>query len=90
VALGDAAGFRGEPHDQPVTWATSDATVATVSTEGMVTAVAVGQATITATSQTQSGATAVTVTPEVDGGPDEVRAAVMSARPRPKVKRAIH
>jgi len=78
----------GNPTDQPVTWATSDATVATVSTEGMVTGVAVGQVTITATSQSQSGAAAVTVTPEVEGTPGELRAVV--ALPRPKLKRTIH
>ncbi len=65
----------GNPTDQPVTWATSDSTVATVSQEGMVTGVNVGQATITASSQGQSGAAAVTVTPEVDG-PEDVKAAV--------------
>src|SRR2546428_9209262 len=46
----------GNPTDQPVTWASSDTTVTTVSQEGLVTGVAVGQATITATSQGQSGA----------------------------------
>jgi hypothetical protein len=65
----------GNPTDQPVTWATSDSTVATVSQDGMVTGVARGQVTITATSQGQSGAATVTVTPEVDG-PENVRAAV--------------
>jgi len=78
----------GNPTDQPVTWATGDSTVARVSQEGMVTAVGEGQVTITATSQDQSGAAAVTVTPEVDGGPDDLRASV--ALPRSKLKRAIH
>jgi len=64
----------GTPTDQPVTWATSDSTVATVSQDGMVTGVNVGHATITASSQGQSGAAAVTVTPEVEG-PDDVKAA---------------
>src|SRR5207245_3175292 len=63
----------GNPTDQPVTWATSDTTVATVSQEGMVTGVAVGQVTINATRQGQSGAAAVTVTPEAEG-PADVRA----------------
>jgi len=69
----------GNPTDQPVTWATSDSTVATVSQEGMVTGVNVGQATITASSQGQSGAAAVTVTPEAEG-PRDVKGAG-SARP---------
>src|SRR3989449_10251926 len=56
----------GNPTDQPVTWATSDTTVATVSQEGMVTGVGVGVVTITARSQGQSGAATVTVTPESD------------------------
>ena len=68
----------GNPTDQPVTWATSDSTVATVSQDGMVTGVARGQVTITATSQGQSGAATVTVTPEVDG-PEDVRAAVAAS-----------
>ena len=77
----------GNPTDQPVTWATSDTTVATVSQDGMVTGVNVGQATITATSQDQSGAAVVTVTPESEG-PADVRAAVLL--PRPRLKRPIH
>ncbi|HXY29790.1 MAG TPA: Ig-like domain-containing protein [Gemmatimonadaceae bacterium] len=43
------------------TWATSNAAVATVSSNGLVTAVATGSATITATSGGQSGTAAVTV-----------------------------
>ena len=77
----------GNPTDQPVTWATSDTTVATVSQEGMVTGVGVGVVTITATSQGQNGAATVTVTPESDG-PEDLRAA--TALPRPKLKSAIH
>ncbi|TMD70137.1 MAG: hypothetical protein E6I81_14760 [Chloroflexi bacterium] len=77
----------GNPTDQPVTWATSDTTVATVSQEGMVTGVGVGGVTITATSQGQNGAATVTVTPESDG-PEDLRAA--TALPRPKLKSAIH
>ena len=45
-----------------VTWATSNAAVATVSASGLVTGVAVGSATITATSEGQSGTSAITVT----------------------------
>ncbi len=71
----------GSPTDQPVTWATSDSTVATVSQEGMVTGVTVGQATITASSQGQSGAAAVTVTPEAEG-PRDVKAAGSAPRTR--------
>ncbi|MHB1329283.1 MAG: Ig-like domain-containing protein [Gemmatimonadales bacterium] len=44
-----------------VTWATSAGGVATVSASGLVTAVAVGTATITATSEGQSGTAQVTV-----------------------------
>jgi hypothetical protein len=77
----------GNPTDQPVSWATSDTTVATVSQQGLVTGVSVGQATITATSQGQSGAATVTVTPE-PGGPYDISGAV--ALPRPKLKSATH
>jgi hypothetical protein len=45
-----------------VTWATSAAGVTTVSSGGLVTAVAVGTATITATSEGKSGTAAITVT----------------------------
>ncbi|CAN5529454.1 hypothetical protein BH09GEM1_BH09GEM1_00480 [soil metagenome] len=44
-----------------VTWATSDATKATVSASGLVTGVALGSATITATSEEKTGTAAVTV-----------------------------
>ncbi|HET7297058.1 MAG TPA: Ig-like domain-containing protein, partial [Gemmatimonadales bacterium] len=45
-----------------ITWSTSDASVATVSGSGLVTAVAVGSATITATCEGKTGTTSVTVT----------------------------
>jgi uncharacterized protein YjdB len=45
-----------------VTWATSNAAVATVSASGLVTGVAAGSATITATSEGKSGTSAITVT----------------------------
>ena len=45
-----------------VTWASSTLGMATVSTSGLVTGVAVGAATITATSEGQTGSSAVTVT----------------------------
>jgi len=48
-----------------VTWATSDAAVATVNGSGRVTGVAAGSATITATSEGQSGTATVTVTAPV-------------------------
>src|SRR5213593_1473175 len=44
-----------------ITWASSNAAIATVSATGLVTGVAVGAATITATSEGQSGTAAVTV-----------------------------
>lgn len=46
-----------------VTWTTSNAAVVTVSTTGLVTAVATGTATITATSEGRSGTATVTVIP---------------------------
>lgn len=48
--------------DRAVTWATNNASVATVSSTGLVTGVAAGTATITATSEGRSGTSAVTVT----------------------------
>lgn len=47
---------------QTVTWITSNASVATVSASGIVTGVATGPATITATSSGKSGTASVTVT----------------------------
>ena len=44
-----------------VTWTSANATVASVSASGLVTALAIGNATITATSEGQSGSSAVTV-----------------------------
>src|SRR5207244_1707849 len=46
---------------RPVTWTTSNGSVATVNTSGRVTAVAAGTATITATSEGKDGSAAVTV-----------------------------
>ncbi len=48
--------------NRPVTWSTSDSRVATVSQAGVVTAVAVGTATISATSGAATGTSTVTVT----------------------------
>src|SRR2546425_6362452 len=45
-----------------VTWATNNAAVATVSASGLVTGVAAGSATLTATSEGQSGTSVLTVT----------------------------
>lgn len=49
------------------TWTSSDNEVATVSTSGVVTAVAVGTATVTASYQGLTSACAVTVTDPVEG-----------------------
>src|SRR5206468_3890596 len=46
-----------------VTWTSSDPTVAPVSGSGLVTGVAVGSVTITATSEGKSGTAAITVNP---------------------------
>jgi uncharacterized protein YjdB len=70
LTVGQTAQLTATPKDangtplsgRAVTWATSDATVATVSASGLVTGVAAGSATITATSEGQSGTSAVTVT----------------------------
>ena len=44
-----------------IAWATSDVAIATVSSSGVVTGLAEGDATVTATSETKSGSAAVTV-----------------------------
>jgi len=70
LTVGQTAQVTATPKDangtplsgRAVTWATSNATVATVSGSGVVTGVAAGSATITATSEGQSGTSAVTVT----------------------------
>jgi uncharacterized protein YjdB len=46
---------------RPVTWASSNTGVATVSSQGLVTAVAAGNTTITATSEGKNGSDAVTI-----------------------------
>src|ERR1051325_5696522 len=51
-----------------VTWTTSDGTKATVSSTGLVTAVAAGSATITATSEGKTGVSGITVTGTGGGG----------------------
>jgi len=56
----DSAG--GALTGRPVTWASSDIDVASVSTSGRVTAGAAGSATVTATSEGKAGSATVTVT----------------------------
>jgi len=52
-----------------ITWASSNSTVATVSTTGLVSGLLIGSATITATSEAKSGSSAITVTaPAVHAG----------------------
>ena len=58
-----------------VTWSSSDSSVATVSSSGVVTAVAIGSATITATSEGKSAGAKVTVAP---GPVDQVRVTPVS------------
>jgi uncharacterized protein YjdB len=61
-------GANGNPlTGRVVTWATSDAAVATVSASGLVTGLVAGTATITATSEGMSGSTALTVTAPAPG-----------------------
>src|SRR2546426_243684 len=70
VLVGGTAQLTATPLDasgtplsgRVVTWATSSAAVATVSGSGLVTGVAAGTATITATSEGQSGTAAITST----------------------------
>ena len=77
VRVGETAQLIALPLDahgaplagRAVTWATSDASVATVTT-GRVAGVSAGRATITATSEGQSGATGVTVAASGAGAPD--------------------
>src|SRR5439155_18708328 len=50
-----------------ITWSSDNATVATVSTSGLVTAKVAGSAMITATSEGQSGSASITVTASTGG-----------------------
>src|SRR2546422_2243884 len=69
VAIGQTVQLTATPKDangnvltgRVVTWASDNTAVATVSSTGLVTGVAQGQATITATSETKSGTAAITV-----------------------------
>jgi alpha-tubulin suppressor-like RCC1 family protein len=57
-----ATDAHGEPvADRPVTWSSSDPSVATVDASGLVTAVALGSVVITATADAMSGTSAVEV-----------------------------
>jgi hypothetical protein len=69
VVLGDTVRLAaapldvgGEPLPRPVTWASANPAIATVSQGGLVTGVGLGTATITATSEGKSGTGRVTVT----------------------------
>ncbi|HEV2750218.1 MAG TPA: Ig-like domain-containing protein [Gemmatimonadales bacterium] len=70
LTVGQTAQLTATPKDangnplvgRPVTWTTSNGSVATVNTTGLVSAAGAGSATITATSEGQSGTAAVTVT----------------------------
>jgi hypothetical protein len=76
LAVGGTQQLTAAPKDasgnvlagRAVTWASSAPGVASVSGAGLVTAVAAGTATITATSDGKSGTAAVTVNPPVSGG----------------------
>jgi hypothetical protein len=67
--VGDASQYAAQPKDaqgnalagRTVTWSSSQASVATVSSTGLVTAIAAGSATITATSETIAANVVVTV-----------------------------
>lgn len=52
-----------QPLTRPITWSSSDASIATVDANGLVTALLPGQTTITATSEGKSGTSKVTVVP---------------------------
>ena len=80
--VGDAVRITAEPLDgagnvlaRPVTWLTSNEAVASVSSDGLVTAVAPGGAIITATSEGRSSVASITVTPvavaSIDLSPDD-------------------
>src|SRR5437867_843488 len=62
-----------------VAWATNAAGVATVSASGLVTGVAVGAATVTATSEGQSGTATITVTAATNTSPGTVTALAVAS-----------
>ena len=77
AALGGTVQLSAEVRDQngevmagaTVTWASSDEAVATVSASGLVTGVAIGSATITATAGSATGSATVTVVANPDRAP---------------------
>ena len=72
IVVGQTTQLNAEPRDasgQPLTgravsWSSSDPNVASVSSTGLVTAVAPGQATITATSEAAAGTSTISVSPK--------------------------
>ena len=88
TALGETVWLTAEVRDQNgqvmtgvlVTWASSDASVATVDASGQVTAVANGAATVTATAGSASGSAEVTVviSASPEGSPAADRAALVA------------
>ncbi len=78
VPVGQTVQLTATPRDSAenplsgrmVTWASSDSSAATVNGSGLVTAVAVGGATITATCEGKSAGATITVTAPTGGTPD--------------------
>ena len=76
LAQGGTASLTATPKDasgtalagRVVTWASDNTAAATVNGSGLVTTVAAGSATITATCEGQTGTSAITVTPAIPGG----------------------
>jgi len=72
IVVGQTTQLNAEPRDasgqplvgRPVLWSSSDPNVASVSSTGLVTAVAPGQATITATSEAAAGTSTIGVSPK--------------------------
>ena len=72
LVVGQTVQLKGEPHDaagqlltgRPIIWSTSAADVASVSSTGLVTAIAPGNATITGSSEGKTGTATVTVSPK--------------------------
>src|SRR5947208_393569 len=80
VAVGQTVQLTATPRDasgnpltgRAISWSSSDNTIATVSSSGLVTGVVAGAVTITATSEGQSGTSAITVTPSTGAQFDHV------------------
>jgi uncharacterized protein YjdB len=72
LVVGQTTQLKAEPRDgsgqpitgRPVVWSTSSANVATVSSTGLVTAIAPGNATISAASEGRIGTASITVSPK--------------------------